>query len=73
MLASLIHAAIDPAITNRRSRTNGRARTAIDLRYRDGRSRAEIAAELNMAPEGIKTLLRRTRDSLRRCIEGKIQ
>ena len=52
--------------------TDGRARQAIDQFYRDRRGRAEIAKELNMTPEGVKTLLRRTRDVLRQCIERKI-
>ena len=39
---------------------NGRARTAIERRYRDGSSREEIAQELGMSPDGVKTLLRRT-------------
>jgi RNA polymerase sigma-70 factor (ECF subfamily) len=52
---------------------NGRARTAIQRRYRDGCSRAEIAGELKMTEDGVKTLLRRTRHSLRRCVEGKLE
>ena len=51
---------------------NGRARTAIEQRYRDGRSRESIAEELGMSAEGVKTLLRRTRQSLRHCVEGKL-
>jgi len=52
---------------------NGRARAAINGRYRDGRSRAEIAEELDMTVDGVKTLLRRTRNSLRQCIQGRLQ
>ncbi len=50
----------------------GRARQAIDLFYRDQRSRAEIARELEMTEDGVKSLLRRTREILRKCVQGKI-
>jgi len=49
----------------------GRARQAIDAAYRDRRSRAEIARSLKMKPDGVKSLLRRTREILRQCIERK--
>jgi len=52
---------------------DGRARVAIHLFYEEKRGRAEIAKELDMKPDGIKTLLRRTRDVLRSCIEQKTQ
>jgi RNA polymerase sigma-70 factor (ECF subfamily) len=51
----------------------GRTREAIDLHYREGDSREAIAARLEMTPEGIKTLLRRTRALLRECVERKIK
>ena len=47
----------------------GRSREVIDLFYQDDLSREEIAQRLEMKPEGIKTLLRRTRTILRECIE----
>jgi RNA polymerase sigma-70 factor (ECF subfamily) len=50
-----------------------RARRAIELRYRDDRSRADIAAALEMTEDGAKTLLRRTRDVLRECVERKVK
>lgn len=50
---------------------NGRARQAIDLCYRDNRSRAEIGREMELSDDGVKSLLRRTRELLRRCIEDK--
>ena len=50
----------------------GRSRQAIDLHYRDGAGREAIAAALDMKPDGVKTLLRRTRQALRECIERKI-
>ncbi len=52
---------------------DGRAREAIHLCYREDLSRQAMAAALNLKPEGIKTLLRRTRDALRDCIQRKMQ
>jgi RNA polymerase sigma-70 factor (ECF subfamily) len=49
-----------------------RARRALELKYRDRGSRAAIAAELDLAVEGVKTLLRRARDALRQCVERKL-
>ena len=48
---------------------DGHARIAIHQFYHEQRSRIEIANQFNMTPEGIKTLLRRTREILRHCIE----
>jgi RNA polymerase sigma-70 factor (ECF subfamily) len=50
----------------------GRAKKAIDLAYRVGASRGAIAVELAMQPDGVKTLLRRTREALRECVERKL-
>jgi RNA polymerase sigma-70 factor (ECF subfamily) len=50
----------------------GRSRQVIDLHYRDGAGREAIAAALDMKPDGVKTLLRRTRQALRECIERKL-
>ena len=49
-----------------------RDRRALELQYRNRASRAEIAAELEMAVEGVKTLLRRARSALRDCVERKL-
>ena len=49
-----------------------RCRQAIDLHYRDGLGREAIAERLEMKPDGVKTLLRRTRQSLRECVERKL-
>jgi RNA polymerase sigma-70 factor (ECF subfamily) len=49
----------------------GRPREAIDLHYRDGESREAIAEKLDMKPDGVKSLLRRTRETLRECVERK--
>lgn len=53
-------------------RLDGRPKRAIDLHYRDRAGREAIASELGMQPEGVKTLLRRTRQLLRDCIERKL-
>jgi len=49
-----------------------RVRRALDLKYRDRAGRSEIAEQLGMAVEGVKTLLRRARAALRDCVERKI-
>ena len=49
-----------------------KAREAIDLKYREDASRDEIADQLKMAADGVKTLLRRARSSLRDCVERKL-
>jgi RNA polymerase sigma-70 factor, ECF subfamily len=53
-------------------RLEGRARQAIDLHYRECATRDAIASQLQMQPDGIKTLLRRTRQLLRECVERKM-
>jgi RNA polymerase sigma-70 factor (ECF subfamily) len=52
---------------------DGRARHAIDFHYREETSREQIAERLDMKPEGVKTLLRRTRQVLRECIERRLR
>jgi RNA polymerase sigma-70 factor (ECF subfamily) len=49
-----------------------RVRRALELQYRDRVSRAEIAAELDLAVEGVKTLLRRARSALRDCVQRRL-
>jgi RNA polymerase sigma-70 factor (ECF subfamily) len=51
----------------------GRAKQVIELTYRDNRSRADIAAAMEMTESGVKSLLRRTRDVLRQCVERKVK
>lgn len=46
----------------------GRAARAVDLAYREGVGRDHIAADLGMKPNGVKTLLARTRRWLEQCI-----
>jgi RNA polymerase sigma-70 factor (ECF subfamily) len=50
-----------------------RARRAVDLRYGEGRGRAEIAALLGLAVNGVKTLIQRARASLRECVERRVR
>jgi RNA polymerase sigma-70 factor (ECF subfamily) len=50
----------------------GRPRQAIDLHYREAAGRDKIASRLEMTPHGVKTLLRRTRQLLRECVERKL-
>ncbi|WP_197526292.1 RNA polymerase sigma factor [Botrimarina colliarenosi] len=51
----------------------GRVRQAIDLTYHQGESREAIATTLGMTADGVKTLLRRTREKLRECIEATLR
>lgn len=51
----------------------GRAKQVIDFTYREGRSRTDIAAAMDMTESGVKSLLRRTRDLLRQCVERKVK
>lgn len=47
----------------------GRARLAIDLHYEQRRSRRDIGIRLGIGEQGVKSLLRRSRDVLRQCVE----
>jgi RNA polymerase sigma-70 factor (ECF subfamily) len=47
-------------------------RHAIDLRYRDRTTRAEMARLLGMTENGVKSLLRRVRRSLADCIRRRL-
>lgn len=51
----------------------GRAARAIDLSYAQGLGRRHIAAALGMKPNGVKTLLSRTRRWLEQCIHRQIR
>ena len=55
------------------TKLEGRSREAIDLQYREAASREAIAERLGMQPDGVKTLLRRTRSVLRECIERQLK
>jgi DNA-directed RNA polymerase specialized sigma24 family protein len=51
----------------------GRARDVIDRFYRRGESREEIAAAFEVSIDGVKSLLRRTRASLKECVERRVK
>jgi RNA polymerase sigma-70 factor, ECF subfamily len=51
------------------SRLAGRARDAVQWHYEERRSRAEIGRRLGLGDDGVKSLLRRTREALRACVE----
>src|SRR4051812_5799845 len=55
------------------AKIEGRARQAIDMHYHDHAGREAIASQLGMQADGVKTLLRRTREVLRECVERKIK
>lgn len=48
-------------------------RRALDLRYAERRSRAEMAALLRMTENGVKSLLRRLRARLAECVERRLR
>ena len=49
-----------------------RQRALLARAYRDGAGRRELAAEFAMAPDGIKTILRRLRAALASCVERRL-
>ncbi len=48
-----------------------RAQTALNLRFRDRQTRAEIAAALQMTEHGAKNLMQRAKQTLRECVERR--
>lgn len=50
-----------------------RGRRALALRYGEDASREAIAQALGIRAEGVKTLLRRLRDQLRRCVTERME
>jgi RNA polymerase sigma-70 factor (ECF subfamily) len=50
----------------------GRSRQVLELRYKRGLSSAAIATEMQLSSGAVRMLLCRVRDSLRRCIEGRM-
>jgi len=53
------------------ARLQPRARRAVEAAYREGRSRRQIGAELELSDNGVKTLMQRSREALRLCIEQR--
>lgn len=60
------------ALRECRRQLTPRAVQALELFYGDGLSREAAAAALAMKPNGLKTLLQRTRELLRACIERRL-
>jgi RNA polymerase sigma-70 factor (ECF subfamily) len=54
-------------------RLTDRARMALEMRFRDRESRANIAAALEITEHGAKNLMQRAKKQLRKCVEGKMQ
>jgi RNA polymerase sigma-70 factor (ECF subfamily) len=50
-----------------------RQRQGVELCYGQQQSRDGIAAQLGMTADGVKTLLRRAREALRVCVEGRVR
>lgn len=50
-----------------------RARLALEMRFREGSSRTEIAAALEITEHGAKNLMQRAKQQLRACIESKLK
>jgi RNA polymerase sigma-70 factor (ECF subfamily) len=49
-----------------------RSRALLQRCYAEGAGRTELADEFGFAPEGVKTALRRLRQTLRHCIERRL-
>lgn len=50
-----------------------RQRQALDLKYRDARSEAQLAQEMQTTVDAIKGLLKRTREQLRQCVQRQVK
>jgi RNA polymerase sigma-70 factor (ECF subfamily) len=50
-----------------------RARLALEMRFRERNSRAEIAEALEISEHGAKNLMQRAKQQLRTCIETKLK
>jgi RNA polymerase sigma-70 factor, ECF subfamily len=48
-------------------------RSIVQLKYRDGVSRKDIAAKVSMTEDGVKTTLRRIRKELGSCVESRLR
>ena len=47
-------------------------RHVLDMRYRDAKSRGEMSQFLGMSEDGVKSLLRRLRAALAKCVERRL-
>jgi RNA polymerase sigma-70 factor (ECF subfamily) len=64
------HALLEPLRRCLETALTDRSRRAIQLFYAGGESRRTIGQQLQMTEEGVKTLLRRARETLRACVNG---
>jgi RNA polymerase sigma-70 factor (ECF subfamily) len=53
-------------------RLTDRARLALEMRFRQDSSRAEIATALDISEHGAKNLMQRAKQQLRECVESKL-
>jgi len=51
---------------------DGRARQAVQLHYEQRQGRQQIGQALGIGEDGVKSLLRRVREVLRRCVERRL-
>jgi len=51
---------------------DGRAQQAVQLQYQERASRQRIGEVLGIGDDGVKSLLRRVRDTLRKCVERRL-
>jgi RNA polymerase sigma-70 factor (ECF subfamily) len=61
------------ALRRCRTKLGERAQRALELAYRDGLGREEVARALDLAPNTVRNLLASARQSLRQCIENRIR
>lgn len=47
----------------------GRPRTIVEMRYAEGQTSETIASKFNITADNVRTILKRTREVLRRCVE----
>ncbi len=55
------------------SKLRDKAKLALNLRFRERRTRKEIAEAVNMSEHGAKNLMQRAKQVLRECVERKIK
>lgn len=61
-----------PALRDCLKRLTTRARQALEWHHQDGLPRREVAARLGLGEEGAKSLLERSRDLLRDCVQRRL-
>jgi RNA polymerase sigma-70 factor (ECF subfamily) len=55
------------------SQLSERAKWALEMRFREERSRTSIAESLEITEHGAKNLMQRAKQQLRSCVEGKLK